>query len=264
MKQLAEAHGIDPDRQPPAHAPQETDYDCDPCRDTGWTTREDGGNGTAVQCPCSDPAKNPRLLRGLMGSAGMETGEIDAAFGDWDERAGESPKPTFARRWLVWAMSGCDPAAMPVDLETMPINPRLLTLLGLPGTGKTKTLGVVLRLYIGYGGRGALWARVPEAFDLVQQQRFEGSSAYEDRIKAAQILFLDELGVAHRAKKELIADTVHEWINYRERRSRITAITTNAENLGDLGDGRLEDRLASGIYRLMKGPSYRDQGAKGK
>ncbi|MCZ6507740.1 MAG: hypothetical protein O7A04_06810 [Acidobacteria bacterium] len=257
MRPLSGVHPFT-DREPPAHAkPDGVAYDCPNCRDSGWLVQDDGGNGTAYQCPCANPAENPKLLRGRMRLCGMETGEIDAAFEPWDSEF--SPKPSWAHRWLVWAMAGCDPEERPEGLEGGQINPRLLTLLGEPGRGKTKTAGVLLRLYIGYGGTGGMWARVPEAFDRVQQERFDRTSEYEQRLKDAKLLVLDELGKEHRANRDLIASTVYEWICYRERRRTITLFTGNILKLGELGDAALESRLASGIYQLMTGEDYRDR-----
>lgn len=259
MKQLCDAHGIDADRQPPAHALPDAVYDCGACRDSGFVVVPDGGAGEARQCKCTRPENSNKVLRALMGSAGMKTGEIDAAFSPWDPDV--SPPPVWAREWLAWAMTGCHDE-QPVSLPERMLNPRLLTMLGLTGRGKTKTAGVLMRLYISNGGRGGLWVRIPDedGFDLVQRQRKEdGFSTLEGDITNAPFVVLDELGSSYRGKNQTIAETANEWIHRRERRGGLTAITTNAESLGDLQAGRLESRLASGLYRLMEGPDYRDR-----
>lgn len=239
--------------------PKSTPVRCEKCRGRGWRIEEDGGAGCAIKCECRDPAANPQLLRRRMVEAGMEIDEIESAFTDWDETV--QPRPVWSRQWLDWVLTGTK-EGYPKPLAEhgpLPRNPWVLTLLGGPGRGKTKTAAVLMRRYISGGGSSGLWIRGPEAFDRVQAERSEvGDSAYELRLSSASLLVLDELGLHHRAQAEVMAATTAEWLCRRQRRRLPTVITTNAESLSDLGDSRLESRLAEGFYRLMAGPDYRD------
>lgn len=258
--------------EPAAENVVETRYGCDRCRDRGWYVEPDGGAGTAKRCPCQSVA-DQRYLKVKLGNAGLEADEIESAFSPWDESA--QPKPLFAAEWLDWALTGAEGEpgehlAALIAATGRPRSPWSLTLLGIPGTGKTKTAAVLARRYLIAGGQNLIWARIPEAFDRVQRERFAdvGAALYEDRLTSAGLAVLDEQGFAHRANAELMADTVAEWILRRHRRHLPTVLTSNAASLAELlpsgrtgpatGIGRLASRLAAGVYKLMGGEAPRD------
>ena len=241
--------------------PPERKYKCPTCKDQGWIVEPDGGAGGAARCNCLNPRHNPVLLLSRLRATGMEQDELDSAYKPWDESA--QPKPEWARHWLTWALTGGKgewPSILTEKLGPRPKSPWVLTLLGKPGRGKTKTAAVLMRIYIKQGGTGGLWVLPTEGYDRVQGERKrDGESEYEQRISTAQFLVLDEFGRTHRKDHESIMTTVNEWLYRRGRRWLPTVIATNADKLEDLGDPRITSRLSAGASAKMGGPNYRDK-----
>lgn len=239
----------------------EPSWSCPVCRGRGWRIAADGGSGSAERCDCVLKRDRGQTQQALIFS-GMARGEIECAYKPWDEN--HQPKPSFAREWLSWVLTGADGEIMPPHLtpdNVPPAEPWILTLFGKPGRGKTKTTATLMRIFSEGGGRKPTWAHYSRAFDRVQRERKElGFSPWEDRIIEAGLLAIDEYGASHRVDAEKIDDTVNFWISQRFRAQLPTVINTNARSFDELRESRIASRVGAGIYREMKAATdYRDR-----
>lgn len=224
-----------------ATGPAGKEPDCDRCDDTGWIRFDDGpGSGYAARCPCKTAVKeDPKMI---LRRCNMSAVEAEMATTPWDGRV--APPPDFVLEFAV-------AAALKEEGREW-----CLVLLGPPGRGKTKAAAMAMAAWCAHSHRSGLWVNISDDLPIVMQQRFEfgGFSAFEDEIKNASFLVLDELGVERDGAR---GSTVAEWIYYRHRRELPTLVTSNAATTDALGDGRISSRLGPGV--VMRGQhDYRD------
>lgn len=106
---------------------------------------------------------------------------------------------------------------------------RNLLLIGRIGTGKTYAAAAALRMAILAGWRGVWWESIELMDELKQWDRAE---QVLERVKRAQILLLDDLGVGKPSEWSM--DRLQTIIDRRWQARRPTIVTSNL----DVKDGR--------------------------
>lgn len=213
--------------------------ECGKCDGRGWVVdMSTGGNGSARMCECRAVLHVPMLLEW----SGMERSEISAAMEPWDAEAMLPPRyaqefgAAEERDRVRWA----------------------LVLLGKPGRGKTKAAAMAIRSWCQRNNAAGLWVNVPEGLGRAMRERLaNGYSDLEQKIRSARFLVLDDLGFERSEGPR--AEAVAEWVHFRHRRQMATVVTSNAEEVEQLGDARIASRLGEGEVHLMAGKwDYRD------
>lgn len=169
---------------------------------------------------------------------------------------------TFARasfdRWDV-ARGGSGPInAARAFVSSWPPPKPVLLLTGKSGGGKTHLATAILGdIYDRYGHIGQFWPvtefldRIKATFD--EAARTETTAQAEERLRAAPLLVLDDLG-AEKAT-DYANERLFQLVDYRWRENKPLVVTTNIASDGF--PTRLRSRLESGVVVVFGGKDYR-------
>jgi len=138
-----------------------------------------------------------------------------------------------------------------------------LALIGSVGTGKTH-LSVAIVAEAVRAGADCLWVSVPDLFRQWKQTFAKGAETTEqeilDRINKADVLVLDEIGVANRSEWE--AQTLFTLVDDRYLEGGRIVLTGNCSDLASAIGERAADRIDEmGICLTLTGASYRSKAA---
>lgn len=148
--------------------------------------------------------------------------------------------------------------------ELLAGNGRLLIMSGKAGCGKSQAAGFAL------SRRSGLWVHAPDLARPQPKEEVESGNVLEERMRAAGLLVLDDVGLEH-SPGGFAAARIADVLVHREAARRPTIVTTNLsgdEFAAKYGDDRMRSRLDGDPlgWQTVVGPDLRSElsGATGK
>lgn len=158
-----------------------------------------------------------------------------------------------------------DQVRLPAQAEGWTGDPWCVTILGPAGTGKTWiAVRMLMKLWNAAdgGGRVGKWAARPRFFDVSTAiEAIKSEFGTDDNGKTleammvSRLLVLDDLGA--QRETDFTKDQVSVVLRSRYNDMLPTIITSNAANLGELGDQRIASRLSDGLVITLNGKDRR-------
>jgi len=197
---------------------------------------------------------------------------------EWTIRDEDEPTPTpeeleaKARKEMLSA-SGIpiryagvtDQVRLPKQADTWAGDPWCVTILGPAGTGKTWiAVRMLMKLWEASDSSGRIgkWNVRPRFFDVSTAiESIKSEFGTDDNGKTleammvSRLLVLDDLGA--QRETDFTKDQVSVVLRSRYNDMLPTIITSNAANLGELGDQRIASRLSDGLVITLNGKDRR-------
>lgn len=158
-----------------------------------------------------------------------------------------------------------DHVRLPAQAEGWAGDPWCVTILGPAGTGKTWiAVRMLMKLWntADGGGRVGKWAARPRFFDVstaieaIKSEFGTGDNGKTlEAMMVSRLLVLDDLGA--QRETDFTKDQVSVVLRSRYNDMLPTIITSNAANLGELGDQRIASRLSDGLVITLNGKDRR-------
>ncbi len=211
--------------------------ECDRCAGTpGWEPAEAGGVTRLRRCGCwtAAHASAPSVPREFR----------DARWSTWRSTANNRHALEAAQAFLRAGEDGRD-----------------LLLCGPVGAGKTRLACTVLNESWWTGERSMAFARVPLLLHRLRPQAVLDNSETFDRLAAARLLVLDDLGSERDAATDYTRRTLLMLYEARHDAGRRTVWTSNkrpSEIAAFMGDDRLSSRIVGRSEVVgLEGPDWR-------
>jgi DNA replication protein DnaC len=154
-----------------------------------------------------------------------------------------------------------DQVRLPGQSDEWNGEPWALTILGPAGTGKTWiAVRLLMKLYDGFNlRRYATWPKFLDVSTAIESIKSEFGTDNDgktlDALMNSCLLVLDDLGAERET--DFTKDRVSAVLRSRYNQMLPTIITSNATNLGELGDQRIASRLSDGLVITLNGKDRR-------
>ncbi len=123
---------------------------------------------------------------------------------------------------------------------------------GMPGTGKTHALYTLANEFVINDTHQVYYTSFVELFDQLRKNftDIDAQEELKDKLKKAEILFLDDIGAEHIKKdSEWYQGIIYEIINYRYESEKPIICTSNSSRANLVKEQNYEERV---VQRLME------------